>query len=222
MGLPRAFFRIERHQTHGRSERLRRVGGVEFYTPNASRFRNAKVEVKPSVIIGEEHLAHNRRHFSTALELQIADLFERPERRSGGVECGGIVPEQKPAAMAHDCGTRVAIHPKIERMMLPRRAIVSTDPGHANRGVEIPFTLMPKRCRVGLLTELFAMPEKPAFVGVGFANGHIAGVGSDGVIGGRQRIAKGGRRLCGVQRGQRRDQQGDEEFEGMFHVQVIW
>jgi len=80
VGLPRAFFGIEGNQTHWRSEGLRRVGGVEFYAPSASRCRNAEVEVEPSVIIGEEHLAHNRRHFATGLELQIADLLERSQR----------------------------------------------------------------------------------------------------------------------------------------------
>ena len=67
----------------------------------------------------------------------------------------------------------------------------------------MPFALMPDRCRVGMLTELFAIPENPALAGIGFAIGHIAGVMSDGVIGDRQRITECCWRLSGVQRGQR-------------------
>ena len=86
----------------------------------------------------------------------------------------------------------------------------------------MPFSLMPDRCRVGLLTELLAIPEKPAFVGIGFANGHIAGVRSDGVIGGRQRITEGSRRLSGLQRDQRREQERGKKGECVLHVRVIW
>ena len=70
--------------------------------------------------------------------------------------------------------------------------------------------------------ELLAMPENPALAGIGFAIGHIAGVMSDGVIGDRQRIAEGSRRLGSVQRGQRREQERGKEGECVLHVRVIW
>ena len=98
-----------------------------------------------------------------------------------------------------DHGGSVAHVPQVERMMLPGRAVVRADPGHVHGRVKIPFPPVPENHRIGQLTILFPVSEKPPGAGIRRAMGHAAGENTDGIIGNRQRIAKGAPLLGGVQ-----------------------
>jgi hypothetical protein len=94
----------------------------------------------------------------------------------------------------HD-GGRVPDIADVERVVLPRATPVRADPGEIDRWIEIPFSVVPERRRVGEFTELFGAVDEPKAADlIGRPLRHVAYEFSDRIVRKRERIDPAGRR----------------------------
>ncbi len=215
---------IERDQLGRLGERVRRTGGVQFHAPNPTGLGAAPVKIETPVVVGEHHRINERRYAAGTGNLDAPDSFKRAEGRLRRVKGRFGGQQQEAPAMFHH-GGRVADVADVQRLMLPRRAVVRADPGHVHRRVEVPFAVQPQRRGVGQLAEWLLVIQQPDARTVGRgAVGDVPRRPAEGVIRNGQRVAEGRRRRgCGPRGREAGGQQGGEKpgFHGRNRYSVL-